>query len=52
MIRFKQQNPDREAADYQDNLKVARQEVGLKYGEGTGYHADIFCELRDLIACF
>jgi hypothetical protein len=52
MIRFKQQNPDREAADYQDNLKVARQEMGLKYGEGTGYHADIVCELRDLIASF
>ncbi|MBH5319160.1 thioredoxin family protein [Paenibacillus sp. GSMTC-2017] len=46
MIAFKTANPDREAADYQDNLAVTRQEIMRRYGEGTGYQADIVNELR------
>ncbi|MBD2844893.1 thioredoxin family protein [Paenibacillus sp. IB182496] len=50
MAAFKQANPDREAADYQDNLAVARKEMGARYGEGTGYQAVILRELRELIS--
>lgn len=50
MTKFKQENPDREAPDYQDKIKVAREEMGRQYGEGTGYHAVIVKELRELIA--
>lgn len=52
MIRFKQNNPDREAPDYQDNLKAARAEMAERYGEGTGYHQAIVSELRELISSF
>ncbi|MEK8132201.1 thioredoxin family protein [Paenibacillus filicis] len=52
MTKFKQENPDREATDYQDNIKVAREEMGRQYGEGTGYQAVIVKELRDLISTF
>lgn len=50
MIAFKQGNPDREAADYQDNLTAARKEIGRQYGEGTGYQTVILEELRDILA--
>ncbi|MNP83002.1 hypothetical protein D3C76_1818070 [compost metagenome] len=50
MIEFKRLNPDREAADYQENLAVARQEIGKRYGEGTESHAAIIRELRELIS--
>lgn len=49
MIAFKQANPDREASDYQDNLAVAREEMGRRYGEGTGYQSVIIAELRTLL---
>jgi len=52
MIRFKEENPDREAPNYQDNLKVVRQRILEQYGEGTGYHARITSELRDLLSGF
>lgn len=52
MVAFKQANPDREAADYQANLAVTRQEIGRRYGEGTGYQAIIIKELRKLIESF
>ncbi|WP_135556871.1 thioredoxin family protein [Paenibacillus cymbidii] len=52
MTKFKQENPDREAPDYNDKIQVARQEMGRQYGEGTGYHAVIAKELRDLISSF
>lgn len=52
MIAFKQVNPDREAADYQDNLTVARREMGERYGEGPGYQATIVQELRQLLESF
>ncbi|WP_166245189.1 thioredoxin family protein [Paenibacillus turpanensis] len=52
MIRFKQENPDREAPDYQEKIAVARAEMGRQYGEGTGYHAVIVKELRELLSSF
>lgn len=52
MIKFKQENPDREAADYQEKIKIAREEMGRQYGEGTGYQAVIVRELRDLLSSF
>jgi hypothetical protein len=50
MTEFKRQNPDREAADYQEKIAVARTEMGRQYGEGTGYQTVIITELRDLIS--
>lgn len=50
MVAFKQANPDREAADYQEKLQEARKEMMARYGEGTGYHASIIAELRDLLS--
>jgi hypothetical protein len=50
MTKFKQNNPDREAADYKEKIQVAREEMGRQYGEGTGYQHVIVQELRDLLA--
>ncbi|MBP2002480.1 hypothetical protein J2Z69_003553 [Paenibacillus shirakamiensis] len=50
MVQFKQDNPDREAADYQDHLMEARKEILARYGEGTEYHHVILSELRELIS--
>lgn len=52
MIAFKQANPDREAADYQEKLGEARQEMGRRYGEGTEYQQVILEELRKLLSSF
>jgi len=52
MVAFKQANPDREAADYQDNLAATRQEIIRRYGEGTGYQQTIVSELRELLSSF
>lgn len=52
MVQFKQNHPDREASDYQDNLKAAYAEMAQRYGEGSGYQATIVAELRDLISGF
>ncbi|TBL80668.1 thioredoxin family protein [Paenibacillus thalictri] len=52
MTQFKQENPDRNAADYQDKIAVARQEMGRQYGDGAGYHATITSELRELLSSF
>jgi len=52
MTQFKLDNPDREAADYQEKIAVARQEMGRQYGEGTGYQKTIVAELRELISGF
>jgi hypothetical protein len=52
MNQFKQENPDREAADYQEKIAVARKEMMQQYGEGTGYQAVIVKELRELLASF
>ncbi|WP_028563899.1 thioredoxin family protein [Paenibacillus pinihumi] len=51
MVAFKQNNTDREAADYQDKLSETRQEIGRRYGEGN-YQAEILRELRELISSF
>ncbi|MBN2982621.1 MULTISPECIES: thioredoxin family protein [Cohnella] len=50
MIAFKQDNPDREAADYQDNLAAARREIGKRYGERTDYTPVILRELQDILS--
>lgn len=50
MVAFKRDNPNREAADYQDNLAAARKEIMARYGEGTGYHKLILEELRDALS--
>lgn len=52
MNQFKQENPDREAPDYNEKIQVARAEMMRQYGEGTGYHAVIVKELRELISTF
>lgn len=52
MRKFKEANPDREAPDYNENIQVARAEMGRQYGEGTGYQAVIVKELRDLLSSF
>jgi hypothetical protein len=50
MVEFKRNNTDREAADYQDNLALARKEIMARYGEDTGYQTLILEELRDLLS--
>ncbi|MBO7748659.1 thioredoxin family protein [Paenibacillus sp. MWE-103] len=50
MAAFKQANPDRDAADYQEKLAATRQEIGRRYGEGTAYQQLIVSELRELLA--
>ncbi|MBC8080462.1 MAG: thioredoxin family protein [Gorillibacterium sp.] len=52
MRAFKIANPDRDASDYQEKLQEVRQEVVRRYGEGTGYQADIVHELRELLSSF
>lgn len=52
MVRFKQNNPNREAPDYEENLKATRAEMMQRYGEGTGYHQSIVSELRELLSSF
>jgi hypothetical protein len=52
MVEFKKNNPDREAPDYQEKIAAARQEMGRRYGEGTGYQDTIVKELRELISTF
>lgn len=52
MVAFKQANPDKGAADYEDNLKAARSEMMAQYGEGTGYQTVIVKELRELLSTF
>ncbi|OWA33070.1 thioredoxin family protein [Saccharibacillus sp. O16] len=50
MRKFKAENPDREAADYADNMKVVREQMMERYGEGTSIHEVIVHELRTLLA--
>lgn len=50
MARFKVENPDVEAPDYQEKLKAARMQVVQRYGEDTGYQVLIVKELRDLLS--
>jgi hypothetical protein len=50
MNAFKAANPDREAPDYQEKIAVARQEMGQRYGEGTGYQTVILQEIREILS--
>jgi hypothetical protein len=50
MVAFKQENPDRNAPDYEEKIKVARAEMLKQYGEGTGYQNVIVKELRELLS--
>lgn len=50
MAAFKQENPDRNAPDYNEKIKVARSEMLQQYGDGSGYQAVIVKELRELIS--
>lgn len=50
MRKFKAENPDREAADYADNMKVVREQMAERYGEGTSIHEVIVHELRTLLS--
>lgn len=50
MNEFKAANPDREAADYQEKIAVARQEMGRRYGEDTGYQTIILQEIREILS--
>lgn len=52
MNRFREQNPDRSAPDYQDKIKIAREEMLKQYGEGLGYQSVVVKELRELISTF
>jgi hypothetical protein len=52
MTQFKQENPDRNAPDYEEKIKAARSEMVKKYGEGTEYQAVIVKELRELLTTF
>lgn len=50
MVAFKRDNPDRDAPDYQEKLAEVRQEIGRRYGEGTGYQTAVLQELRDILS--
>ncbi|CAM3634869.1 MULTISPECIES: thioredoxin family protein [Saccharibacillus] len=50
MRKFKAENPDREASDYADNMKVVRAQMIERYGEGTSIHEVIVHELRTLLS--
>ncbi|ASA24156.1 thioredoxin family protein [Paenibacillus donghaensis] len=52
MNAFKQENPDREAPDYEPKIAEVRKAMGQAYGEGTESHAVIVKELRSLISEF
>lgn len=52
MTRFKQENPDRSAPDYEAKLKETYAEMGKQYGEGLAYQSVIVSELRDMISGF
>ncbi|UFJ41198.1 thioredoxin family protein [Brevibacillus humidisoli] len=49
MVAFKQANPDRDAPDYEEKLKMARAEMLNRYGEGTAYQSVIVKEFRELL---
>lgn len=50
MIQFKQENPDREASDYEEKISVVRKMMAEKYEEGAGVNAAVVTELRTLIS--
>ncbi|WP_276914493.1 thioredoxin family protein [Aneurinibacillus aneurinilyticus] len=50
MTAFKQENPDRNAPDYDEKIKDTRAKMLQEYGEGTGYHAIIIKELHEILS--
>lgn len=50
MIRFKQDNPDREAADYEAKIAIVRGQMAKKYEEGGGVIEAVVSELLSLIS--
>lgn len=50
MVKFKTENPDPEAPDYQEKLAETRKEIMARYGEGTEYQQWIVKELRELLS--
>ncbi|WP_019637548.1 thioredoxin family protein [Paenibacillus fonticola] len=52
MIRFKQENPDREAVDYQEKIAVVREQMAVKYEEGAGVNGKVVSELRAVLSKF
>ena len=50
MVAFKEANPDREAPDYNDKIKVAREEILRRYGDTTAYQTVIVKELREVLS--
>ncbi|MNP25135.1 hypothetical protein D3C76_1179290 [compost metagenome] len=50
MITFKQENQDREAADYDEKMSVVRSQMIEAYGEGVDIRTVILRELRELIS--
>ncbi|WEK55175.1 MAG: thioredoxin family protein [Candidatus Cohnella colombiensis] len=50
MIAFKGANPDREAADYQENLTVARTEMTRRYEEESSYQTIVLNELEQILS--
>lgn len=50
MAAFKRENPDREAADYEDKIASVRERMAEKYEEGAGVNASVVAELRSLIS--
>ncbi|WAH36075.1 thioredoxin family protein [Alicyclobacillus dauci] len=49
MVAFKSANTDKNAPDYEENLKAARQEIMRRYGEGTGYQKLIAEEIKEIL---
>ncbi|WP_055105217.1 thioredoxin family protein [Paenibacillus ihumii] len=52
MIRFKQENPDREAPGYEEKIAVVRQQMAQQYEEGAGVNGKVVTELRALLSKF
>lgn len=52
MVNFKRENPDREAADYQEKMAVVREQMIEAYGEASDVRKFIVAELRELISGF
>ncbi|WP_438349120.1 thioredoxin family protein [Paenibacillus sp. FA6] len=50
MVAFKQENPDREASGYAENMAVVRSQMIEAYGEGVDIRTVILKELRELIS--
>lgn len=50
MTAFKQQNPDRNAPEYEERIKIARAQMMQEYGEGTAYQQVIVKELREVLS--